>query len=320
MRFTVLKIKAGYVIVESDIHIERNTKTMYELIRAGDRTFYIDCPAKIGIYKLTENEVCLIDSGGDKDAGRRIRKILDENGWKLRAILNTHSNADHIGGNKYLQDNTGCKIFSGDIEGAFTEHPLLEPSFLYGGYPCRDLRHKFLMAQPSKVCPFSDADFPKEIEVISLKGHFFDMVGFRTPDDIVFLADCLSSRQTLDKYKITFIYDVAEYLNTLESIKSMKASLFIPSHAAATDDIYELAQYNINTVNEIARLITDICTKPATFEEVLQKLFEHYCLKMTCEQYVLVGNTVRSYLAWLKDSGRLDFYFENNKMLWKQGL
>ena len=31
-----------------------------------------------------------------------------------------HSNADHIGGNQYLQKQTGCKIFSRGIEAAFT--------------------------------------------------------------------------------------------------------------------------------------------------------------------------------------------------------
>ena len=76
---------------------------MYELIQAAGSSYYIESPAKIGLVKLGGNEVCLIDSGSDKDAGRRVRQLLDANGWKLKAIYNTHSNADHIGGNSYLQ-------------------------------------------------------------------------------------------------------------------------------------------------------------------------------------------------------------------------
>lgn len=46
------------------------------------------------------------------------------------------------------------------------------------------------------------------------------MVGFHTPDDVIYLADCISSRETLDKYQIGFIYDVGAYLTTLENVKS----------------------------------------------------------------------------------------------------
>ena len=56
-----------------------------------------------------------------------------------------------------------------------------------------------------------DADFPKELEIIALRGHFFDMIGIRTPDNFVFLADCISSKSILEKYRISFIYDIAEY-------------------------------------------------------------------------------------------------------------
>ncbi len=291
---------------------------MYELMQAGERSYYIQSPAKIGLVKLGDTDVCLIDSGSDKDAGRKVRQILDANGWKLRAIYNTHSNADHIGGNKYLQAQTGCKIYAPGIECDFTRHPLLEPSFLYGGFPFGDLRHKFLMAQESDAEVLTPESLPEGFEILELPGHFFDMVGFRAPDGAVYLADCLSSRETLDKYQIGFIYDVAAYLGTLEKVKAMQAPVFIPAHAAATEDIAPLAQVNIDKVHEIAEIIVSLCAEPLCFEEILQKLFNRYQLVMNAEQYVLVGSTVRSYLAWLKDSGRLQVSFEDSRMLWQR--
>lgn len=152
---------------------------MYELIQVGEKSYYINCPAKIGIYRQTETEVYLIDSGNDKDAGKKVRRILEEKGWTLKGIMNTHSHADHVGGNAYLQQQTGCKVFAGGIEAAFTEDPILEPTLLYAGYPCKDLRHKFLMAAGSRTVDFSDKDFPKEVEIIQLPGHSFHMVGYR---------------------------------------------------------------------------------------------------------------------------------------------
>lgn len=291
---------------------------MYELVQVSDSSYYIQSPAKIGLVKLNEKEVCLIDSGNDKDAGRKIRQILDANGWKLTAIYNTHSNADHIGGNKYLQGQTGCKIYAPGIDCDFTRHPILEPSFLYGGYPCKDLRHKFLLAQESDAEDLTKEVLPTGFEVINLPGHFFDMVGFRTPDNVVYLADCLSSRETLDKYQIGFIYDIAAYIKTLEMVKSLTAKMFVPAHAAATEDISELAQYNIDKVQEIAEKIIDLCKEPLCFEVILQRLFTEYALTMNFEQYVLVGSTVRSYLAWLKDTDKLNAIFENNMLLWVQ--
>lgn len=291
---------------------------MYELIPITDRSCYIQSPAKIGLVRLSDREVCLIDSGNDKDAGRRVRRILDDNGWRLAAIYNTHSNADHIGGNQYLQKQTGCKVYAPGIDCDFTRHPVLEPAFLYGGFPFSELRHKFLMAQPSDAQALTPEVLPDGLEVIPLPGHFFDMVGFRTSDDVVYLADCLSSRETLDKYQIGFIYDVAAYLKTLEAVRAMQARMFVPAHAAAADEIAELAQYNIDKVCEIADRIVGICKEPRCFEEILKRLFDDCGLEMTFEQYVLVGSTVRSYLAWLKDSGRLEALFENNMLLWRR--
>lgn len=290
---------------------------MYELVQINDNNYYINSLAKIGIYVKENLDAYLIDSGNDKDAGRKVKKILEEKGWKLKGILNTHSNADHIGGNQYLQNQTGCKIFSEGIEAAITENTVLEPSFLYGGFPFKDLRHKFLMAKDSKVTPFSDKEFPKDFKIVPLPGHFFDMVGYITPDNVFYMADCLSGREILEKYKIVFIYDVGSYVETLEKVKTIKADVYVPSHAEVGSNIEELAQYNIDKVYEVAEDILNICKEKIVFEEILQRLFIDYGLKMNYEQYVLVGSTVRSYLSWLKDSGKVNAVFENSKMYWE---
>ena len=291
---------------------------MYELYQAIGNSYYIQSPAKIGLVRLDETRVCLIDSGNDKDAGRRVRKLLDEKGWKLAAIYNTHANADHNGGNRYLQQQTGCKIYAPGIDCVVNRHPILEPAFLYGAFPPKELRHKFLLAQESDTEYLTADKLPEGMETIDLPGHFFNMVGYRTADDVVYLADCLSSRETLEKYQVAFIYDVAAYLDTLEKVKTMEARLFVPSHAEATEDIAPLAQYNIDKVNEIGERMLDMCREGLMFEELLQKLFKAYELTLNFEQYALVGSTLRSYLAWLKDSGRLTAGFEDNALLWQR--
>lgn len=290
---------------------------MFELMEAGRCSYYINSPAKIGVYLSGENEVYFIDSGNDKDAGRKLRQILERMNWKLRGILITHSNADHIGGCRYLQQQTGCRVFAPGIERAFTENPILEPSFLYGGYPPEDLRHKFLLAQDCPCADISDPDFPKEVEVIPLPGHFFHMVGYKLPDGTVFMADCVSSPETLEKYQIGFIYDVAEYLNTLDRIAALDGKFFVPAHTEPCLSMAELADVNRAKVLEILDKIAAICAKPACFEDVLQKLFTDYELQMDFAQYVLVGSTVRSYLSHLRDEGRITVEFSDNKLLWR---
>ena len=291
---------------------------MYELIPITGNSYYIQSPSKMGLVRLNNTDVCLIDSGNDKDAGRKVRQLLDANGWHLSAIYNTHSNADHIGGNHYLQGQTGCRIYAQGIECAITRHPVLEPAFLYGGFPPKDLRHKFLMAQESEALELISDVLPEDFELLQLPGHFFHMVGFRSPDNVVYLADCLSSRETLDKYRLSFIYDVAAYLNTLEKVKTMQAVAFVPAHAEVTGNIVPLAQYNIDKVLEIADHIVERCAEPVIFEELLKRLFDDYGLTLTFEQYALVGSTVKSYLAWLKDTGRLTVLFEDNRLLWRR--
>ncbi len=69
----------------------------------------------------------------------------------ILAVINIYSNRQIV---KYLQ-----MVLKQHLQNTT---PFVEPSFLYGGYPCKDLRHKFLLASASDVKEISDSDFPQE--------------------------------------------------------------------------------------------------------------------------------------------------------------
>lgn len=290
---------------------------MYELIQAAEHTWYIQCPAKMGLWVPDGQTAVLIDSGGDKDAGRKVQKTLEAQGWTLGCILNTHANADHNGGNALLQQRLQAPAFAPGIDAAITTYPILEPAFLYGGYPPKPLRNKFLLAQPSRCQTLTEENLPEGLTMLPLPGHFFDMCGFGTADGVWFLADCLTSETVIEKYHVQFLYDVAGYLDTLDKVSRLEGRLFIPAHAEATEDIRPLAEKNRQKVLEILDVVRGLCREPRMFEDILQGLFAHYQLTMDFSQYVLVGSTLRSYLAYLLDNGGAEAEFMDNRLLWR---
>ncbi len=290
---------------------------MYELIQAGERTWYIDCPAKMGLYTPDGKHAYLIDSGNDKEAAKKALRHIEALGLTLTGVANTHSNADHAGGNAFLQQKTGCKIIGTPLENAFMRFPQLEPSFLYGAYPCKELRNKFLMAPPCLPDAEPQEALPEGLTSIRLPGHFFDMVGYQTADGVFFAADSLFGEHTLNKYHLAFLYDVRAFFETLDLLGTIQASLFVPAHAPACTDLTPLVEANRAKVQEIIGVILTICQTPLMFEDVLKQVFDRYALTLDFNQYVLVGSTLRSYLSYLHDEDRLDCRFEQNRLLWK---
>ena len=94
--------------------------------------------------------------------------------------------------------------------------------------------------------------------------------------------------------------------------------MFVPAHADASADVKELVRYNRDKVQSIAERILSICGEPMCFERILQEVFKGYGLSMNFEQYVLVGSTVRSYLSWLKDTGKVLAEFQDSMLLWQK--
>ncbi len=292
---------------------------MHELMQVAKGTYYVNSPVKVGVYVEADGSTYLIDSGNDKSYGKKLAKILAENGWQLKKIINTHSHADHIGGNAYLQATFGCDVLASSDEMPFVGFPLLEPYTLYGGFPPASLKNKFLIAESSNVENVFGESLTTGFELIELKGHTLGMVGVKTPDDVLFVADSVMSENVLNKYHVSFLQDVSEYIKTLDYLETLQATLFIPSHAEPVSDIRQLVSLNREKLFDVMDVILQACSKPTCFEDVLKHVFDHYNLSMDLNQYVLVGSTVRSYLAYLFNEKIVDISFIENKLLWHKG-
>ena len=289
-----------------------------EMVNLVGNTWMIQSPVNMGLYVL-DNKVWLIDSGNDKEAGKQIYKLIKSKGWELVEIINTHSHADHIGGNAYLQANTGCGIRATKVEASMIEDPLLEPSILWGSYPMGVLRNKFLEAKPSEVTVeiISGELIPEAgLETISLKGHSYDMIGIKTPDGVIFIGDSVLSKEIIEKYHIAFIYNVKDFLESLDHLERLDATVFVPSHGKPVKDIKELTHVNRNKVLEIIDGIQEACEEPIHFEGILESVCMKYSIELNINQYVLIGSTIRSYISYMNDNNRLEYVFDQGKMCW----
>ncbi|MDD2659467.1 MAG: hydroxyacylglutathione hydrolase [Methylococcales bacterium] len=73
----------------------------------------------IQIPVLTDNYIYLLHDPVtgetavvDPALAQPVLDVLDERGWRLTYIMNTHHHWDHVGGNLELKQKTGCKIIA----------------------------------------------------------------------------------------------------------------------------------------------------------------------------------------------------------------
>lgn len=283
-------------------------------------TYYIPGSTNIGIYEK-EGEITLIDTGIDKDRAKRILRCIEEKGWLIKNIINTHSHADHIGGNAYLVEKTGCSIIASKGEAPYIEDTLIEPSFLYGGFPHKGLRNKFLMAKSSAVTHGIESEgfiLDTGLQAFELHGHSMDMIGVRTPENIVFIGDSLLPENIVLKYHLCYLWDLGAQFKTFEDLKAMEATLFVPSHGEVIEEVSELVAVNRDKIQEVIYKILAYCEEKVTPEQVIEYLCRTYEVHLNATQYVLVSNTIKSYLAYLSNEGLIEASYEQFKMTWEK--
>ena len=78
-----------------------------------------------------------------------------------------------------------------------------------------------------------------------------------------------------------------------------------------------LEKGEFKTINEIVNYLLNICKVEKTLEDILKEVFDYYKLTINETQYVLISSTIKSYLSYLIDEEKMEYYFNSNKMYFK---
>ena len=289
---------------------------MFALIKVAENTYYIQNPSKIGIYVEPDGSATVIDAGMGDSAGERVVKILDKNGWKCARIINTPAHVDHVGGDRAIIAATGVSAYVPEPEIYTGHNPFMEPSAMYGGYPFDRVRERYGEPHIAPVKGLGELELPAGFAIERLDGHCGAMAAIKTPDDVWFVGDAVIDPVYLEGHGIAYNWNIAETLDSIEKLKTLKGRLFVPSHTEPVEDIVPLADANRHYILAAIEWIRSNCGAPRSVDELTATFFTHWDKKPLSDTWTVTAATVRSMLTYLHDRGEVEIVFVNNIMKW----
>lgn len=297
---------------------------MSHVQQLSDKVFYLPGGVNCAIIKAEDNKAILVDTGQDKDYGREIKKGCESLGLTPAVIINTHSHADHYGGNDYLlRQYPDIPVYAPTFESAILQTPYLEPVYLFNGAkPLNELMSKWLLAKPSKVDSELKAGkldlLGVSLEVIDTSGHAHVQMSVQV-DEVLIAADALFGASVLEKYPLPFGQDIGGQIKSAERLKTLNIKTVLPGHGEVSSEVAALVEKNLVAFERAASVVEEACTNVST-ESVLQAVCKTLNITMTdLPRYYLNLCTVTAYLSYLREVKRVEVRLEENQVVWGRG-
>ncbi len=291
-----------------------------KLKQLTEHVFYVQDQPNIGIIKEGDTAI-FIDSGANENSAAKVVKLLELEGLYPLAVINTHSHADHCGGNHFLQEKTGALIYAPETEAAIIQSPFLEPYYLYSGAnPIAELKAD--MAKGSRVDHIiaSEERFLQfdstPLNIVKLPGHSPNQIGIEA-DQVLFCADAIFSEELLQYYKIPFHADILRQKSTLAWLAISDYSYYVPAHSPPLTEITALARHNLEIIEGVEQFILRSLQRRKTTEEVLKELCAHYKIAVqTVQSSYLMHTVTNAFLSSLKEQGSIYVAVKDNLPCW----
>lgn len=273
-------------------------------------SYYSDGYLSIGAY-IHNNAAILFDSGNDENSAKDVHAALQEKGYEVTAIINTHCHADHCGGNHFFQKkNPQLKVYAAHDEKEAIENPHAAPRcFCMGAAPFAGLKNKWLAPQKSsfvthEITSYQDQTIEidgAQFKIITLQGHTHGSVGIITPDNVLYSGDALFGADTLAKHPILLYTDIASTFASFKKLSALQIDACVMYHGGQINNLAQVVKQHEDNILAIKDSVFGLIKEQAlSIDELTQKIMQKYAVPNNIISFTLTQTAMRAYVTYLE--------------------
>ena len=283
-----------------------------ELRHVYGRTYAaVGATALMPVYKLTERDIVLMDTGYARLDRSALVNLIEGNGFRLRGIICSHAHFDHTGNVRYLQQRYGCQAAAQIIEAGISVNPdAYRANYVALTY---GKSREYLLEEcfPADVIIPADAehlDFcGARFGILQLPGHSAGHIGVVTPDGAAYLGHCLIDEEQIAAAKLPTSMFIARDLESKESLRNLRRPAYIIAHKQVLTDIGPLIDRNIDFIHDKGRELLEDLEDGMSFDQWIYAFCQRENVRTRNEfKFSIVERNFANFVDWLTDEGKVE--------------
>lgn len=271
----------------------------------------------VPFYRLNQREIVLMDSGFSAD-GDEIAEVLEENQYKIKAILTTHAHYDHIGNHNRFQKEYGAEVYMSVFDAGITQSELALQGCFYTNtvtelaetYPFMICKADHILPADAETVWVDDAWF----QILNLPGHAHSHWGFITPDEVAYLGDLLIGENDLKYMSLLFGQCWSEMLKSIDAACQLNCRAYVLAHNDVCNDIHGLAEINRSVIFDQAKMVLSYMEEWVTRDEVIAAVIGGKQRRLSKSRIRMMTRILTATLNYLEDTGRLEDMIRDGKL------
>ncbi|MBF4692100.1 MBL fold metallo-hydrolase [Fusibacter ferrireducens] len=295
-----------------------------EIVKVFGNTYCIDTGMTyIPFYKLNAREIVLLDSGYGIGEREGINALIDDNGYHVYGIINSHAHIDHVGNNMFFKEKDKAIIAMTRLEAALCSSEESVKAY-FGGHTLKSVRGHFetmitetdILIDPEDECiEMGGAIF----KIIPTPGHSPAHISIITPDDVVYVGDTLISYEVMQGAKMPYAFILSVDFMSKKKLAKLNCEHFIVAHKGIYSNIENLVNDNIAFYKQRAQRVYDVVHKPMTLEEILRAVIREFNINVrSIHKQRVINRMMCSFVDYLIEIEQLKAEIDNGFIKYHQ--